>query len=170
MSSGTSLTWIECDGGPHLVLEKRLAEKWQGPNCAHHYQQAGEIEDYVGVIPVEDGYGIVISEDVPRSAWIPGTDGQGGYLVVMNYCKEGIDDHVIIGKITKIPDELFNLMGLTVSLRDDTLYLFPACDYGPDWRYGYSEIHIEPERYTIDTVERYDFDDCSFTVHRIRKI
>ena len=170
MSSGKSLTWIECDGGPHLVLEKRLIGKWQGPNCPLHYDRACEIEDYVGVMPVEDGYGIVIFDDVLRSAWIPGTDGQGGYLVVWNYCAADIDDQVINGKITAIPDELFNPTNLTVSFCDDTVYLFPACDYGPDWVYGYCEITIKPGTYTMDTVERYDFEDCSFRVHRLRKI
>ncbi len=165
MNSNKILRWIECDGGPHLVLEKR-----QGPNCPLHYDRACEIEDYVGVIPVADGYAIVIFDDVQRSAWIPGMDGQGGYLVVWNYCAEGINDQVISGKITAIPDELFNPTNLMISFRDDTVYLFPACDYGPDWAYGYSEIHIESGRYIIDTVERYDFEDCSFRVHRLRKI
>ncbi len=170
MSSSTSLMWIECDSGPHLVLEKRLVDQWQGPKCPLHYDRAGEIEDYLGVIPVADGYGIIISDDVPRSAWIPGTDGQGGYLVVWNYCAAGIEDQVISGKNTTIPDELFTPTNLKISFRDDTVYLFPACDYGPDWAYGYCEIIIKPGTYTMDTVERCDFEDCSFRVHRLRKI
>lgn len=169
MSFGTSLTWIECDGGPHLVLEKRLAEKWQGPNCPLHYDRACEIEDYVGVMPVEDGYGIVISDDVPRSAWIPGMGDKGGYLVVWNYGAEKVTDQGIIEKIRAIPEEMFSPTDLKIELRDDTVYLFPACDYGPDWVYGYCEITIKPGTYTMDTVERYDFEDCSFRVHRLRK-
>ncbi len=120
-------------------------------------------------MPVQDGYGIVIFDDVQRSAWIPGTDGQGGYLVVWNYGAEGVTDQVIIGKIRAIPEEMFSPTDLKIVFRDDTVYLFPACD-GPDWIYGYCEIDIKPGTCTMDTVERYDFEDFSFRVHRLRKI
>ena len=164
------LNWIECDGGPHILLEKHLVEKWEAVNCSSHYDKACEIDDYIGLLPVGDGYGIVISEDVPRSTWIEANDKKGGYLVVLNYVEENIDENTIIQNIKGIDENLFEPSGLQVSIKDHSLFLFAACDYGPDWIYSYSDISIEPGKYAIDSVERYTFGDCSFRVHRLKPI
>ncbi len=170
MNSKKILNWIECDGGPHIILEKHLVGKWEATNCTSHYDKACEIEDYIGLLPVADGYGIVISEDISKSTWIEAQDKKGGFLVVLNFIKEGIDENTIIENIRGIDENLFKPSELQISIKDKNLYLFAACDYGPDWIYGYSEISLKPGNYTINTLERCLFEDCSFRVHRLKSI
>ncbi len=90
--------------------------------------------------------------------------------MVLKYVEENIDENTIIQNIKGIDDNLFEPSGLQVSIKDHSLFLFAACDYGPDWIYTYSEISIEPGNYAIESVEKYTFDNCSFRVHRLKLI
>ncbi len=189
MSNINNLRWVECDAGPHILLEKRLIASWEGVNKprngrivnakfryreesdpATDYDRACDIEDYIGLILVGDGNGLVIADDVPRSTWIPAYDQKGGYLVILNYLEEGTSDTTIINTIREAEEECFEPTDLKFTVQDNTLYLFAACDNEPNWVYGFSEIKIEPGTYTIDTIERHNFGNCSFRVHRFRKI
>lgn len=189
MSNSAIIKWIECDGGPHLFIEKRLVGYWMGviessyndktittklrsgkqSNIITDYDRACDIEEYVGVISIGNGHGLVISEDVPRSTWIPAEDGNGGFLVVLNYISENIEEDLIIEKIKKVDDSLFESTNLQLTIQDNHVCLFAACDYGPDWLYGCCEFKLKPGTYSIYTVDSYDFDECSFRIHRLKQ-
>jgi len=189
MNNSAIIQWIECDGGPHLFVEKRLVEYWMGSNILSDdgnvitdklrfgkqgdivtdYDRACDIEDYIGIISIGNGHGLVISEDVPRSTWISSEDGNGGFLVVLNYIGEDTEDSLIIEKIRTADDSLFESTNLQFTIQDNHVCLFAACDYGPDWLYEYSESQLKPDTYTIDTIDSYVFDECSFRIHRLRK-
>ncbi len=160
--------WMECDGGPHLLLEKGLVKSWRGPEWEFYYEKACEVEDYIGIIAVHDGYGVVIAEDVPRSTWISAKDKNGGYLIVLNYADESISKSDIKSMIRGIDEELYKATDLQLSIQDNSLYLFAACDAGPDWMYGYVEILINPGVYKMDTMEGYSFNNCNFTIYRFK--
>lgn len=187
-NGNNELKWVECDAGPHILLEKRLIASWGGVNkssnkrivyarvgyeeendSATDYDMACDIDDYIGLISVGDGNGIVIADDVPRSTWIAADDQKGGYLVILNYIEEGTSDNTIINKIREAREECFEPTDLKLSVQDNTLYLFAACDSEPNWIYGFLEIQIEPGTYSIDTIENFNFGDSSFRVHRLKK-
>ncbi|MBP8083864.1 MAG: hypothetical protein KAZ87_11750 [Spirochaetes bacterium] len=169
MSDEKSLKWIECDGGPHLILEKRLVESWKADSCESHYGKACEIDDYIGLISVADGYGIVISEDVARSTWISAEDHKGGYLAVWDYAEEGISDNFIADKIREAGEELFESTGIECPIQSSELYLFAACDTETDWIYGFLEFQIEPGIYAVDIIEKFSFHNCCFRIFKFRK-
>ncbi|GMA98779.1 Imm21 family immunity protein [Pelosinus sp. IPA-1] len=175
MNKREIIKWIECDGGPHLLLEKRLVPHWMGTtdiqddDKATDYDRACNIEDYIGIIPVSNGCGLVVSEDVAKSTWIASEDGNGGFLVVLNYIGDDVDESLIVNKIRTVDRSLFEATNLQFSVQDNYVYLFAACDCGPEWLYGCAEIQLKPGIYSIDTIDSYDFDECSFRIHRLRR-
>ena len=177
------INWIECDCGPHIILEKRLSKFWGGIEDVSHsrtynfpeiecdYDWACEIEGYVGKIQIEDGEGIVISEDICKSAWIPLDDSaDSGILIVANYMNENIEDSIIINKIREINENEYTNLDVTFTTKEDTLCLFAATDKGPNWTYKVNEFKLNVGSYKIDMIEKYNFNGCSFRIHRFTKI
>jgi len=151
------------------MIEKSLIGLWEGIGNPKHYNAACDVEDYIGLIPIGDGMGVVIGEDISRSTWISYENNEGGFLLVLNYIKEGMKADTIIERILSIDESLFEKTGLQVKINDNSIYLFAACDNGPNWMYERSENCIIPGVYDIYTLESYSFDDCSFRVHRFKK-
>jgi hypothetical protein len=177
------INWIECDCGPHIIIEKRLSNFWGGiENISHRrtynfpevecdYDGACEIEGYVGKIQIEDGEGIVISEDICKSAWVQLDNSvDGGILVVVNYMDDNIDESVIFDKIRGIDENEYTELDITFTNKQDTVCLFAATDKGPNWTYKVHEFKLDIGTYKIDMIENYNFNKCSFRIHRFRKI
>ncbi len=181
------LKWIAWDGGPHILMEKRLAGVWKGADsplngrvveaasrwagvgsAATDYDRACDVNDYIGVIPVGDGQAVVIDREVPMSTWISGEDGSG-YLVVPVEWDADEFDRGIWKAVRALPDTLFRDSGLRYSTEESGLLLFPACDSGPDWVCDSEECELPPGRYRISAANEVEVAETSLRVYRFHR-
>jgi len=166
------LEWVSCDGGPHLLLPAELVAAWEGTSPpsggrivnsrfrytmdpaspATDYDLACDVEEELGLIPVETGEGLVIDEDVPMSTWVPGANVPGGDLVVRVWGAEPGDEW-IVRVCREAPLHLLCDTGLTFSVGDEGLLLFPACDSAPDRIYGFLRVPLPRGQYRVLRVE-----------------
>jgi hypothetical protein len=93
----TERTWVGTASGPMLLLPDSLLDEWSGIDVpasrtvralfrwnlrearASDYDRACDVEDYAGVIPVGYGEGLVMTESLRATAWVP--QPWGGYFV-----------------------------------------------------------------------------------------
>ena len=167
------INWIESDGGPHILIERKFLKIWKGESdrafqeSMRYYEQAGLIDDYIGELKIGLGKCIIISEDVPASTWITKRD-TNGTIVVANYIGEGITYDILSTEINNIPDCKYKDTGLVYDVLDRELYLFPACDLCVDWTYKYCKMNLLPGRYKIRLIEEYIFHDSSFRLFNFK--
>lgn len=161
------INWIECDGGPHILIERKFLNIWKGESdqafqeSMGYYEQAGLIDDYIGELKIGPGKCMIISEDVPASTWIPGKE-TSGTIVVANYIGEAVTYDMLSMEINNIPDCKYEDTGLVYEVSDRELYLFPACDLCEDWTYKYCKINLLPGNYKIGLMEEYFFRGSCF--------
>lgn len=170
------INWIECDGGPHIIIERKYLKIWKGETeeeynkAIEYYEETGSIDDYIGELKIGLGKCLVISEDVPSSAWIS-DNNTSGFLVVVNYVSEyyineKIRFDTLLNEFSKIADDQFIDTNLTYQVTDEELYLFAACDFGSGWLYHYSKFNLLPGNYRIKMIEEYLFEDSSFRLFK----
>lgn len=170
------ITWIECDGGPHILIESKYLNIWKAETeeelkkSYKYYEEAGLIDDYIGELKIGLGKCIVISEDIPSSTWIS-DNNKSGFIVVINYVSdyylnEEIKCDTLLNEFNKISDDQFIDTNLIYQVTDEELYLFAACDFGCDWHYNYCKINLLPSKYSIKMIEEYIFNDSSFRLFK----
>ncbi|MDE5823911.1 MAG: immunity 21 family protein [Lachnospiraceae bacterium] len=170
------ISWIECDGGPHILIESRYLKIWKGETdeefekSKQYYEEAGLIEDYIGELKIGSGKCLIIREEVTVSTWIS-DNNLSGFLVGVNYVSEeyadeGIKSNALLNELNKIPEEQFVDTNLTFQVRDKDLYLFAACDFGNDWLYNYCKLNLLPGNYRIKMKEEFIFDGSSFMLFK----
>lgn len=162
-----AITWITCDGGPHILMEGKSLKIWKGESeeayqeSMRYYEQACMIDSYIGELNIDSGKCIIIGDDVSSSTWIANGDANGA-IVVCNYMDEEITYDVLATEIRKIPSCRYHDTGLSYDVTDAELYLFSACDFGADWLYHYLKFNLIPGKYKIRMIEEYIFHNCSF--------
>lgn len=170
------ITWIECDGGPHILIESKYLNIWKAETeeelkkSYKYYEEAGLIDDYIGELKIGLGKCIVISEDIPSSTWIS-DNNKGGFIVVINYVSdhylnEEIKCNTLLNEFNKISDDQFIDTNLIYQVTDEELYLFAACDFGNDWLYNFCKLNLLPGNYSIKMIEEYIFNDSSFRIFK----
>jgi hypothetical protein len=166
-----SRDWVVCDGGPHLLLPTELVPFWEGVNepfggrvvharfrasCdksapATDYDLACDVEGYLGIIPVGNGFGLVIGDVVPMSTWIPSGPIRGGFVAVPEYWD--IELASFFPRINAAVNELFEddfaPTGFSLTTRTDGFTLLAACDNGPKWVYSTVSIPLEANTYEV---------------------
>jgi hypothetical protein len=163
------LTWIECDGGPHILIESKYLKIWKAETeegfkkSYEHYEEAGLIDDYIGVLKTEFGKCIIISEDICSSTWLS-DNHSNGFIVVINYVSdsyqnEELESEILLKEFSKISEDQFIDTHLIYQVTDEELYLFAACDFGSDWLYHYCKLNLLPGKYSIKMIEEYIFHD-----------
>lgn len=167
------IIWIESDGGPHILIERKFLHIWKGENDSafqesmRYYEQAGLIDDYIGELKIGSGKCIIISEDVPASTWITKKD-TSGTIVVANYIGKAITYDILSTEINNIPDYKYEETGLIYDVSDNELYLFPACDLCVDWVYKFCKVNLLPGKYKIRLIEEYFFQDSCFRLFNFK--
>ena len=82
------LTWISTDGGPLIVLDEQLLDAWGGiplddtdPATPNDYERTRTIRDYLGMLPVGDGWGVVLNDEPLATTWWALPDGDSSIFV-----------------------------------------------------------------------------------------
>lgn len=174
------INWIECDGGPHILIERKFLNIWKGKTedelqkAEECYEAAGLIDDYIGILNIGAGKCIVISDDVASSTWLS-DNNTSGFLVVVNYISDYYADEELVfdkllGELRKIPDDQFVDTDLIYQVTDEELYLMAACDFGQGWLYPYCKLNLLLGNYSIKMMEEYLFEQSSFRLFQFNRI
>ena len=169
-----SLSWVVCDGGPHLFLPLEAADKWSGTQQpsdgrsivaifrwsaesnapATDYDVACDVDDLAGLVPVGNSMGLVLGDEVPMSTWVASTRFCGGMLVVpMEWPDATKNDGGLLAAVHSLPASEFAETGLTLPASSGRFLLIAAADNGPDWFYPTLQVAIAPIAYRVVTAD-----------------
>jgi hypothetical protein len=168
------ISWVACDGGPHLLVESELAIAWGGTRppeegrvvnarfrwsdepgaVATDYDAACDVDDLVGLVPVGRGVGLVLGDEVPMSTWIPHRDFAGGVVVVpMEWPEPGMPEERLLSAVASVPSNAFSDTDICLAVGAGGLVLCAAADSGPNWTYPTLHVSVLPGRYRVLSAE-----------------
>ncbi len=160
--------WIESNGGPLLLLGESLLANWAGADGPRpgptDYERAAAVRDFVGVVPVDDGYGLVLwGEPLPTTWWsrLDAVDG----LFVRWIAAES--DEQVNDTLEKLSDDVFVPSKVFITLTDPNCMLFDSAMPGEDILTPSMKIRLLPGRYRIDTAEYAKPGEIELLLHRV---
>jgi hypothetical protein len=176
--------WIQSNGGPLLLLAQSLLRdwggilrgtqgldaefRWRGEGCATDYDRACDVKDYVGVIRVGAGHGLVLGEEPFLTCWRPSADREGGILVRW-VCA---DNESAVRKHFKGLDEVqFTSTPHILRVAEPDHYLFdssePGEDLGPE---DALPVDLAPGVYGLANFWFKPDSSTELQLHRLRRI
>lgn len=168
------LTWVTCDGGPHLLLPAELECMWCGINPpsdgrevqahfrwsgdyaapASDYDAACDVNGLVGLIQMEAQSVLVLGDEVPMSTWLASQQFAGGIIVVpMEWPNSHFDVDAITRAVAQVELDSYLPTGLSIDVPTGTCRLVAAANFGPNWTLGSLPIAIPPASYTVLSAE-----------------
>ena len=153
------------------MLEKHLLEKWQGvfeKNSSvpeSDYDRACGINDYVGLVSIDAGFGVILGEEPFLTTWLPLSQANGGLLVRWDFAD---NEASVIEALTGFPDlqeVRWESTGIEIQFFGNKLYLFDAA-YGRGQIDEWLEIEMPAGRYEAQTVHYKPNDQTSLRLHR----
>jgi hypothetical protein len=172
MKSERILKWLESAGGPLLLLEEHLLTDWRGVFAESNqiptsgYDRACNIDDYIGIIEVGSGYGIVLGDEPFLTAWSQLPDPQKSFLIRWVFAE---NEAAVIEALTNLQELKWENTEVEIKLSGDKLVLFDAaCDGSQiDDRL---EIEIPKGSYTVETFHYKPNNQTSLILHRFNSV
>ncbi|MFJ2745689.1 Imm21 family immunity protein [Streptomyces sp. NPDC087440] len=154
-----SLTWLDTEGGPFIVVPRTALPHWSGPE--DDYDRACEVMDFVGVLELPDGAEALVLGDEPLStSYLP----EHRVLVRWHYAEseEGVVDIIRTGLSTAEWKE-----GPVLSTTGE-LVMFDAAYFGTEvgTLTGSTSLDLAAGRYRVDSASIEPNSLTSFRVHR----
>ncbi|HEU4753111.1 MAG TPA: Imm21 family immunity protein [Armatimonadota bacterium] len=177
------LSWVESAGGPLIAMprsvvqgwdgvrpsEDRLVEarfRWKSGGPATDYDRACDVEEYVGVIRVEDVDALVLGEEPLPTAWIelPGRDG--GVLVRWVFAEDNLRSEDLPGL-----DQLHWEPGVEWMVTSSPQMLFDSATPGELLeRTNSVERNLRPGRYAVVMADFRPDPLTHMRLHRLTRI
>jgi len=161
------LVWLESTGGPLLLLEKELLTYWHGAfgNSAttNDYDRACEITDYVGVVQVGPGFGVVLGEEPFSTTWWQSEGLLSSFLVRWVYAEDEAQVHDALSSI-RVANH-WEATDVAIEVVTSRLVLFDSSCPGIDTG-SHLTLEIPPGRYSIETLHYNSNDETSLILHR----
>lgn len=176
--------WIDCDGGPLLLLPEKHLVAWEGAtqpsegriveansrysvgSQATDYDRACDVEDLLGLIDVGEGQGVVFGDEPLSTTWVPSATEDGGMFVRWVYAENETD---LMQFVTNVPGKFFKDTHISISVENTDLILFAACEASNDKIYPRLKVNLPSGRYAFSTAEVSDA-KTSVICHRLRKV
>lgn len=144
----TTLQWMTCDGGPHILLPAGLREVWRGADGptdgrlveakfrwsgepddpATDFDAACDVEALVDKIEVDGCDVLVLGDEVPMSTWMPSAHFEGGVLVIPMTWVHGTTDSDLVGLVKTVARSAYQDTGTCYAVTSPVAYLMPAVD------------------------------------------
>jgi immunity protein 21 of polymorphic toxin system len=159
------LHWITSCGGPLLLLPAEYLDAWEGaeepsdgrvveaefrwnldPDApATDYDRACDVEDYVGIIPVGAGQGLVFPDKL-TTTWWPQSPSSGMLI-------RGYTDHAdLLPTLAALPEEAWQAELFTFEVGQGPLYLIDSAHPGSAAILApHLVLHLLPGNYRIRT-------------------
>jgi hypothetical protein len=176
-----ALTWLEHDAPLILLSGANLAE-WEGIDPpsggrvveasfrwsdeaapATDYDRACDINDYVGLISVGSGMGLILNDMPMDTAWKAFGGNRGGLFIRCMYADSMA---AVLSAVHKVPAESWEAAGLIFTVDGGPLYLFDSTYNGKDLsNTEYLVIQMSPGNYSIETAV-YENESAGIVLHR----
>jgi hypothetical protein len=174
--------WVNCDGGPLILIEEKYLSNWEGSEepsngrvveansrwgleMATDYDRACDVEDYLGLINVGEGKAVVLGGDEMPTTWLALTENQEGFLIRWFYGESEFD---VVGAAKSLSDELGKDEDFEFVVGNSDLILFAAAESADDKVYHRLKFNLANGNYKISTIE-YENEQTSIVCHRFRK-
>lgn len=171
------LRWIESSGGPLVLLSSRDLAAWSGHDMqpqqglgglsarATDYERACAIKDFIGIVPVASGEGVVLGDEPMPTAWYPVSPSLGIFVRWVY----GEDQEQVLRYLENIDERIWQPSGISFTVRSEPLYLFDAVLPGADVA-EYLTIYLHQGSYAFDIGAIQVGDRAELVVHRLRQI
>lgn len=170
------IRWIESDGGPLLLLSSAQLTAWSGyaieleadgPSSSEtDYERACAVEDYLGLIAVADGQGVVLGDEPMATAWRSVSSVEGIFIRWVY----GEDEGQMSEYMSHIGTVQWRPTGVSLAVAGEPLYLFDAAWPGADViEYEYLKISLDAGTYSFDTGTLRAGDRTELILHRLRR-
>ena len=173
--------WVESNGGPLLLLPEKLLSlwsgtevptdrhveavfRWHGGGPASDYDRACDVNEYVGILTVGAGWGLVIGDEPLPTCWIS-TDW-GGLLARSVYAE---DDGAADGALESFPLELPWERRGEFSAVSSPLRLFDSADPGGDLLMPSTLVDLQPGSYDVAWARYEPNAETAFTFIRLSR-
>ncbi len=197
--SESGLAWMNSHGGPLLLVpgefllswrgicpptDGRQIEamfRWDGPDSpACDYDRACDVDDYLALLDIGAGQGLVLGGEPMGTAWSPTTSADsltnsGGILIRWVYANSVAD---VIEAVERVPEAAWAHDGLALMVGQAPLYLMdsatPADELGKFDKLGIHEdhlkIHLPAGRYAVATAIIEPDPHTSLVLHRHKRM
>jgi len=180
--SELSKKWITGDGGPLILMEKRLLSFWEGADepsngraveaesrwgldVATDYDRACDIRSWAGVIEVGSGRALVLSTDGDAMAtWLPPVGISEGVIIEWAYADS--EDQVISEAYRWLRNGSVDVIS-DFEVETSPLVLFVSAEAGSDTIYDRQIFEIQPGPYEVASGGQVT-DTTSVVCHRFR--
>ena len=156
------IQWINSAGGPLLLVAQEDLESWHGIEN-DDYDRACAVDDYVGMIPVGGGPGLVLGDEPMQTAWVALT-ASSGLLVRWMWADS---EQAVIDSLPAIPEEAWQATGINFPSETGNFILIDSGAPGQKVR-EYLRFTLEPGDYIVETAEYSPQKSLRLVVHRIR--
>jgi hypothetical protein len=177
-SYGTT-NWVESNGGPLLLLSSDLLSSWSGarPRIISEsdvdweydihsdcdYNRACKIDDYLGLLQVGSGKGLVLGDEPLSTTWWPSSN----LIVRWRYAES---DEEVLKSLSNVASALWQPTGITFSVGKSPLCLFDSAYPGNRVQAQDPEpllVKLSPGEYSLFTAEYGPNADTALLLHRL---
>jgi len=176
------LQWVESAGGPLLLLPQDLLGFWEGVNTPPNFRnvsaefrwnetgiatdsdRACDVNDYVGLIDVGPGKGLVLGDEPLATTWISSPSGNGGILV---RCRFSESDEEIQEVLNSQLNAKSWVEGPVLTLDGSPLVLFDAAASGTRIE-SRLVAHLPKGTYRVGTLDYTPHAEVSLLLHRLK--
>jgi hypothetical protein len=162
------MKWVDSEGGPLVLMGEALLSNWRGcfgpARGSTDYDRACQVDDYVGVIDVGNGKGLVLGDEPMPTAWVPRANG--GILARVGYTpsKKATEQ-----QLAQLGDIAFQPAGLRIPLAARNL-LFDSALAGTDARQEGLLVQLEEGLYQVGVSDHRPTTDMWLVLLKLERI
>jgi hypothetical protein len=173
-----SLDWIKSGGGPLVCIERGNAAQWLGVggtnfgNGIHtkfssDYERACDVQDYLGVIPLNTGFAVVLG-DMPLETRVSYGTGDVPFIVRIFYADQGVDVVEKLNDLT-ILDEIDPVESVNVEIREREIVIFDSAYSFSEVGDAYLSLDFQPGKYIVVSKLFEPDERSSLLIHEFRR-
>lgn len=162
------MRWIESDGGPIIIMEKRLCAKWGGidessdRSFSSDYERACSLPDYTGILTISGGQALVLGDEPHRTSIVKNIENQ---TAILRWCWAP-SEQAVIKAVENIEINFIKKID-TVKLNFDSkeIIMFDSSYHGSSFS-NEIEFLLKPGQYKVHTEIFEPNDETRLQVHR----
>ena len=173
LENTTGLRWIISAGGPLILMESSLLLSWKGvfgsrgeESQTSDYDRACAVDDYVGLIPVDEDFALVFGQEPMDTSWLPLSDTQG---LIIRWVWANSEKQVeeVFEKFSLEQNWLDT--GLKIEFKTENLILFDSASKGDSIK-DFLQLNIGQGVYKVQTLFYVPNEEISLILHKVDKI